>query len=226
VEGAIYAQDINEAREEGRIGKFLHQKELPVFTIWDLGAPENTRCIFLQMIQDEIRIIDAAMGGYDAETRIDGPREPSDWAQLLRGKPYTYAAHIMPHDANIKQYTGNTFQGSLQKLGITNIRVMEKRGDAENRRIDETRMIFNRFVFNSDNVGVDILIKHLSVYHRRFEHDGVSVKEKPHHDFSSHYADAFGAICEATGRGLTRDSGNVYQGRRKPVTMVKYSAYR
>lgn len=229
VDGAIYAQDISEAREEGRIGKFPHARDLPVMTIWDLGAPENTRCIFFQMIQEEIRIIDAVMGGYDESSRMDGPRSPSDWAGLLRekGMQYSYSTHIMPHDANIKQYTGTSFETDLRKFGIGNITRMQRRLDAENQRINETRMAFNRFVFNSENEAVDTLIKHLSVYHRRKEHDGVTVKEKPHHDFASHFADCFGSIIEATNKGLTSNNGNVYSQRsRHRPKMRAWTAYR
>jgi len=227
VEGAIYAEDISDAREDGRLGRFEYARELPVFTIWDLGAPENTRCIFFQLIQSEIRIIDAAMGGYDAETRIDGPREPADWASLLHDRSYSYGAHIFPHDANIKQYSGSSFETDLRKLGVGNLVRLARRRDAENQRINETRMAFNRFVFNTANTMVDTLIKHLSVYHRRKEHDGVTVKEKPHHDFSSHFADAFGSIYEATQKGLTKGGGGRYSDRKKNrPRLIKYSAYR
>ena len=228
VEGAIYAHLINEARSEGRVGKFPYDSRLPVYTVWDLGSPENTRCVFFQQVMGEIRIIDACMGGYDETLKLDGPRKPSDWAEMLRERRYGYGAHILPHDGNITQYGGSTFQQDLTRLGITNVRVMPRVKGAVWSRINQTHEAFERMVFNTEAPGVEVMIKHLSMYHTKTESDGITVKEVPHHDYSSHYADAFSAIQEAIDKGYTY-GGSGYKGdkaRKRKLRTKTYSAYR
>lgn len=227
IKGAIFAKDISEARADGRVGKFPYVREIPVYTIWDLGAPKNTRCICFQIIQGEIRIIDAIMGGYDEISRVDGPREPSDWSTELRKRGYKFAAHILPHDGNIKQYGGSSFKMDLEKQGLYNVRFMSKRGRDEWQRIRPTWQNFNRFVFNIGSPGVDVLMKHLESYHTKKEHDGITEKEVPHHDWSSHYADAFSAIIEAMEMGYTGDN-NLYAPQQRKLRKPKpytWSAY-
>lgn len=229
IEGAIYAEDINKARSTERVGKFPYERRYPVYTIWDLGGPRNTRCIFFQLIQGEIRIIDAIAGGHDTTTGVDGPREPQDWADALRGRGYSYAKHILPHDGNTLHYAGKTFKDELMGAGIANVEFMERqtRNDPW-ARINPTWGIFDRFTFNTVNFGVETLLNHLSCYHTKTESDGQTVKEIPHHDWSSHYAEAFSAIVEAEERNFcSRHAGsanNSGRPKRKPQ-IRKYNPY-
>lgn len=230
IEGAIYARAINKARSEGRIGKFPYEKRLPVYTSWDLGAPDNTRCVFFQQVMGEIRIIDAIHGGYDDVGRKEGPRQPEEWAQLIKSKPYGYDAHFLPHDGNIKQYTGKSFRNELIQAGLRGVQGITRRGNDPWQYIRPTLGVFERFVFNNESKEVSSLIKHLSMYHTRTENDGVTIQEKPHHDWSSHYADAFGMIIDIIDRGLTGGSGYSGEGgtkkRKRKPRKFRYSAYR
>tara|TARA_R110000824_G_scaffold15033_1_gene63566 strand:- start:9662 stop:11266 length:1605 start_codon:yes stop_codon:yes gene_type:complete len=227
VDGAIYADLINEARGDGRVGKFPYHNELPVYTIWDIGNAENTRCVFFQKQMDEYRVIDACMGGYDAESKIDGPREPHHWAKVLGNKGYNYAAHILPHDGAYIKDAGVSFKSHLQRAGLNNVVTLQRRNNAPNERIRETCPAFNRFYFNAENPNVKILLSHLERYHYRKEHDGITVKDKPHGDFASHYADAFGSIIEADRRGKV-DGGvsGIRKKRRKTRREYEYSAFK
>jgi hypothetical protein len=228
IEGAIYADDINRARAAGRVGSFPYIPRVPVFTIWDLGGPRNTRCIFFQLLHGTIRIIDAIAGGFDPETRIDGPRLPQDWADELQRRQFSYGANILPHDGETDQYGGLPFQKELALAGVLNTKCMQRRESNNDwARINPTWANFDRFEFNVDSPGVEILIKHLSCYHTRSESDGITVKERPHHDWSSHYAEAFSSIIEAEERGYcSRHMGSGNTGRRKrPAGMAKYNPY-
>ncbi len=188
------------------------------------------RVIFFQLLHVEIRIIDDLMGGFDLDSGLDGPVEPADWADAIRKRPYSYSAHILPHDGDIKQYTGRTFKDDLAKAGIANCKTLF-RGDAGRKnpwtRIQKTWGAFNRFIFNTDNEGVKVLMKHLSSYHTKTENDGITVQEKPNHDWSSHYADALGSIIDAIDGGYCAGFSGIGQKpkrTRKPV-MQKYSAF-
>lgn len=228
VEGAIYADDINKARNAGRVSKYPYIKRVPVFTIWDLGGPRNTRCIMFQISGGEIRIIDAIAGGYDEVANINGPRDPSDWVEALYSRPWSYAKHILPHDGAITQYAGKTFQAELQAAGLTNVVPMERRQKNDHwQRINPTWTNFERFVFNTESPGVEVLLNHLSCYHTEKESDGISVKEVPKHDWSSHYAEAFSSIIEAEDRGYVSRHASFGLGqmaKRKP-RIKKYNPY-
>jgi hypothetical protein len=227
IEGAIYATLINEARSDNRVGKFPHDPRLPVCTIWDLGSPENTRCVFFQQVMGEIRLIDAQMGGYSEDLKEDGPRKVSDWVKLIKAKPYGYASHILPHDGNITTSTGTTFRADLIKLGLTDVRVMQRIKNAIWNRINATQESFERMVFNTDSPGITVMLKHLSMYHTKTENDGLTIKQMPHGDFSSHYADAFGSITEAIDKGYTY-SGSGYSSankKKRKLKIKKFSAY-
>ena len=228
IDGAIYAEDINKARSEGRVGTFPYSPSLPVFTIWDLGGPRNTRCIFFQLLHGEIRIIDAAMGATEGATRLDGPREPGDWAQLLREKGYNYGAHLLPHDGSITEYGGLTYKEQLERAGLTGIRLMPRRRPNDHwQYINPTWSDFKRFIFNKANPNVEVLLNHLSCYHTKTLSDGLTINKIPNHDWSSHFAEPFSMITTMIEQGYcgsTVGSGMPSRARRKPQ-MAKYNAY-
>lgn len=228
IEGAIYAKDINEAREEGRVGKFPYIRGVPVWTIWDLGAPQNTRCIWFQELQGEIRFIKAMMGGITEEDTEDGPRSPDDWAEILLGTRMTYGGHLLPHDAKRKQYHGKSYIKMLNEAGMANCKAMQP---AESNdpwmRIRNTWQAFNRFVFNTDDPGIATMLNHLSRYHTKTESDGITFQKIPVHDWSSHYADAFSSVVEAIDSKLT--GGHIgpgqQKGKRAPLKNRSYNPY-
>lgn len=229
IEGAIYASKINRAREAGRLGQYRYDARYPVFTIWDLGAPQNTRCIMFQAIAAEIRIINAIAGGYDTNHKVMGPEDPSEWAKALNETGYNFNGHILPHDSKHKNSSGRTFYNDLADAGLKNLRIMAKRDDAAWQRINSTLGAFDRFVFNTENPNVGVLINHLSCYHTETLSDGVTIKDIPKGDWASHYSDAFGAIMEAEERGFLKGVPRPQTRHRRPasssVTMQRYSAY-
>ena len=203
IEGAIYAKRINRSRGAGKVGDFGWVRNYPVYTIWDLGAPENTRCIFFQLIQGQIRIIDAATGGFGPDAKLDGPSEPYEWIRLLKKeKDYNYGAHILPHDGSIRQYDNLTYEDHLAKGGLSDIKVMDRATRDPWKRINDTYGHWEQFCFNSKDPQVDNLVNHLSAYRTQKKADGQSVKNDPLKDWAAHYADAFSAITEAIDRGF------------------------
>ena len=230
IEGAIYANDINKARAQGRVGSFPYLPRNPLFTIWDLGAPQNTRCIVFQMLQGEIRIVDAIHGGTEASTQIEGPYKPFEWVDELDKRGFLRAKHILPHDGDVTQYTGTTFKQELMSAGLKDVTYMQRQAAKDPwARINPTWGNFERFTFNEKAVGVKILMNHLSCYHTKTESDGMTVKAVPHHDWASHFSEAFSAIIEAEERGfctrftIGQNSGKV--NKRSKVTYKAYSAY-
>ncbi len=58
VEGAVFGDELEKVRSEGRIGFQPYTESLPVYTFWDLGVGHPTSIIFVQFVKREIRIID------------------------------------------------------------------------------------------------------------------------------------------------------------------------
>jgi hypothetical protein len=57
IPGAIYRDQLEKARIEGRIGRVAHDPVLPVHTFWDLGVGDSTCIWFVQQVRDEVRVI-------------------------------------------------------------------------------------------------------------------------------------------------------------------------
>src|SRR5690606_11697529 len=84
VKGAIYASELAEMREQGRIGVVPDAPELPVHTGWDLGVGDATAIWFAQVSGGQIRLIDY----YEAS----GEGLPH-YAAVLARKGYVYGKH-------------------------------------------------------------------------------------------------------------------------------------
>ncbi len=84
-----------------------------VWTAWDLGIRDATAIWFAQVIGREIRIID-----YYEASGVD----LGHYARELSAKPYAYAGHIVPHDAQAKELgTGKSRLEVLAGLGLKGI---------------------------------------------------------------------------------------------------------
>lgn len=115
IEGSIWGSALAKAKGEGRVGDVPYQPGLEVDTFWDLGAPENSPCIYVQHDNEQRRFI-------DADTEIAGG-EVSDRVRLLAEKGYRYGTHYLPHDAGQRQKNGKTysaeFQAELKAQGVS-----------------------------------------------------------------------------------------------------------
>jgi phage terminase large subunit len=58
LEGAIYANELREVDQTGRICKVPYDRTKPVHTFWDLGYADQTSIWFAQVVGFEYRIID------------------------------------------------------------------------------------------------------------------------------------------------------------------------
>ena len=150
-----------------------------VWTAWDLGIRDATAIWFAQMVGREIRIIDH----YEASGADLG-----HYARELGAKPYAYAGHIVPHDAQAKELgTGKSRLEVLAGLGLKGITLapMHRIEDG----INAVRVVIPRCWFDARKCsrGLDAL----SLY--RAEHDDKHAVLRPHqvHDWTSHAADAF-----------------------------------
>jgi phage terminase large subunit len=179
VVGAYYGALMRQAEADGRIAGVPYDPVALVWTAWDLGIRDATAIWFAQIVGREIRIID-----YYEASGVD----LGHYARELMAKPYAYAGHIVPHDAQAKELgTGKSRLEVLAGLGLKGITLapMHRIEDG----INAVRVVIPRCWFDTRKCarGIDAL----RLY--RAEHDDKHAILRPHpvHDWTSHAADAF-----------------------------------
>jgi phage terminase large subunit len=184
VEGAIYAREVTQMIEDGRVRALPYDPRLKVHTIWDLGWNDQTSIIFAQRMLSEVRVIDYAEESF---LRYD------EWAKLLEKKPYLYGAHWLPHDGGHETQGGGglSAQKQLRPLLGKNPKII-KRPDSVEVPIRAARMMFPRVYM--DAVKCAPLLECLKRFRRAVPQStgepGLPVKDEYRHG-----ADAFGGLA-------------------------------
>lgn len=178
IRGAYYADWMDKADREGRIGKVEWVKGEEVHTAWDLGIGDSTAIWFFQLIGREIRVIDYLEGsGLGLE----------DYAAKLKDKPYKYGRHYLPHDANVSELgTGRRRIDLLYSMGINGWVIPRTSVDDG---IQAVRHMLPRCWFDLEKCerGIDALRS----YRRDWDEKLQNYRDRPLHDWSSHASDAF-----------------------------------
>jgi hypothetical protein len=176
--GAIYSKEYQKAREQGRFTRVPHDPMLQVSTFWDLGIGDSTAIWFAQHVRGEIRCIDY----YEANAL------PLDhYVQMVKARPYTYATHWLPHDAQAKQLTsGKSTMEIMQALGLP-ARITPKLSLEDG--INAARMIWPRCWFDEAKTARGL--ECLQNYRRELNEKLGEFRAQPVHDWASHGADAF-----------------------------------
>jgi phage terminase large subunit len=179
VVGAYYGALMRQAEADGRIAGVPYDPAALVWTAWDLGIRDATAIWFAQIVGREIRIID-----YYEASGVD----LGHYARELMARPYAYAGHIVPHDAQAKELgTGKSRLEVLAGLGLKGITLAPVHRVEDG--INAVRVVIPRCWFDARKCarGIDAL----RLY--RAQHDDKHAILRPHpvHDWSSHAADAF-----------------------------------
>ena len=206
VNGAYFAQGLNEAKESGRIGNVPADPLMALRAYWDIGGSgakaDATAIWVVQFVGREIRVLDY----YEA---VGQPL--AEHAQWLRDRGYSRAECVLPHDgANAEKVYAVTYSGALRAAGFS-VRVMPNVGaGAAKIRIEAVRRILPACWFNESTTEAGRAA--LGWYHeKRDEHRGVGLG--PEHDWSSHGADAFGLMAI--------DYDSAIPKKRKPIDVPK-----
>ncbi|MCJ8334625.1 MAG: PBSX family phage terminase large subunit [Epibacterium sp.] len=180
-EGAYFARLLAEAEDQGRIGDFPYDPEIPVDTAWDLGVDDYTAIWFFQRNGGKVRAIDYyEVSGEGAEWIVQ---------EAIDAKPYKYGQHWLPHDVRVREWGGGAKRriDVLRGLGVSPIRVGVGLGPVE--RINASRALMPLVSFNKAATALGI--KRLRNY-RRKHNRSLDTYTGPLHDENSHGADAFG----------------------------------
>jgi phage terminase large subunit len=185
--GAYYGDLFEAAEKTGRITKVPYDPAVPVETWWDLGIGDSTAIWFVQFVGREIHVIDYHEGGGVGL---------EEYARLIVNKPYAYSRHVAPHDIVARELgTGKTRLEMMALLGISMIVAPKLPVDDG---IQATRQLLARMYFDNDHCSAGI--KAASQYRRAWNDKTRMFLDHPHHDWTSHAADALRTGAVADGR--------------------------
>lgn len=184
LDGAIYARELREALEEGRITEVKYDPTKPVSLYIDLGWADNTSIWFVQHIAQEVRLIDYLE---------DAQRPFSHYLQQLQRRKYVYNTMWLPHDAQAKSLgTGRSIEEMARSAGWR-VRIVPRLSVADG--INATRTLFPTMYFDRQACADGIQ----SLRHYRYEVDPMTAQlgRNPLHDQASHGADALRYVAVA-----------------------------
>jgi phage terminase large subunit len=179
LDGAIYAKEIRQATEGGRITRVPYDATKPVHTFWDLGWSDNTSVWMAQAVGFEYRIIDFIQ---------DSQKALPHYLGLLQATGYVFGTDYLPHDAQAKSLAGagRTIEQLMRASG-RKVQIIPRMSVADG--INAARTVFPNCWF--DEVKCADGLQALRRY--RYEVDEVTgqFSRTPLHDAASHASDAF-----------------------------------
>lgn len=175
-DGAIYANEIREAQENGRVTNVPYDPTLKVHVVMDLGWNDSMTIILVQRGVSEARII-----GYIE----DDHRTLDSYSSQLKSLPYNFGQMYLPHDGQSKDFKHGTSAEEIMRRNGWDVRIVPKSDIEHGIRI--ARMNFHRVYFDKS---VTRLLECLKNY-RRTINSATNEPGAPLHDEYSHGADAF-----------------------------------
>ncbi|MGZ3330249.1 MAG: hypothetical protein ACXU85_24125 [Xanthobacteraceae bacterium] len=179
VVGAYYGKLMARAEAERRVAGVPYDPSALVWTSWDLGIRDATAIWFAQVIGREIRIID-----YYEASGVD----LGHYVREINARPYAYAGHIVPHDAQAKELgTGKSRLEVMESLGLRPITLAPLHRVEDG--INAVRMFIPKCWFDAKKCarGIDAL----KLYRAEYDDKLQALRPQPVHDWTSHAADSF-----------------------------------
>lgn len=176
VDGAIYANEIRDAQENGRICNVPYDPELKVHVVMDLGWNDSMSIILLQKGVSDLRII---------KYIEDDHRTLDSYSAELKNLPYNWGQMYLPHDGQTKDFKYGTSAEDIMRRHGWDVRIVP-RLDIES-GIKVARLNFHRCYFDKSAERLIECLKH----YRRAISATTNEPGAPLHDEYSHGADAF-----------------------------------
>jgi len=179
--GAIFGKELYQLEQEGRMKAGIYDPELKVHPVLDLGFSDDTAIWWFQ-VGKELRLIDC----YSASGM-----PIAHYNEVLKAKPYKYGDWLwLPHDARAKSLqTGRSIEQQFTGLGWKT-RITPELGLIDG--VQAARLTLSDcWIDEQCRDGVETLKQ----YQREYDEDKKCFRDKPRHDWTSHYADAFRYAC-------------------------------
>ena len=178
--GAIWGKELWQLEQDGRV-KSVYDPALKVHAVLDLGFSDDTAIWWFQ-VGKELRLIDCYASSGMAI---------SHYHEVLKSKPYTYGEWLyLPHDARARSLqTGRSIEEQFRSLNWKT-RIVPELGLMDG--IQAARLTLEDCFFDEKcREGIETLKQ----YQREYDEDKRCFRDKPRHDWTSHYADSFRYAC-------------------------------
>lgn len=172
IEGSYYGEVMNDIQMNGQITGVPYDPHALVMTWWDLGIDDETVIWFVQQCGRELHVID-----YYANTGKD----LAHYAGVIRGKPYAYGCHVLPHDVKQRELGTGVARKEVLETMLPNIFVCPLHSVEDG--ISAARATIRRTYFDKTRAEPGVLA--LRNYHKK------ETTGKPDHNWASHAADGF-----------------------------------
>lgn len=179
IEGAIYADEVAQAVEQGRITNVPYDPRLKVHVIFDLGWNDAMTMTLAQRQVSELRVIEY----------IEVNQRTLDWcSNELKGRGYNWGSLWLPHDGEHGDYkTGMSAKQMMERLGW-DVQIVPNYPGALEDGIRKARMALPRTYFDREKAAR--LVECLRRY-RRNRPASTGEPGRPVHDEFSHGADGY-----------------------------------
>jgi phage terminase large subunit len=196
VDGAYFAAQLKQARDEGRIGQVAADPIIRKRAVWDIGVSDSTAIWVEQWVGREIRVLDY----------IEGQGQPlAYYVSALRERGHGDALCVLPHDgAQRDNFTAVRYEDHVSAAGFETQVIPNQGKGAAMQRIEATRRLFPSMWFNEETTRDGL--KALAGYHERRD-DSRNIGLGPEHDWASHAADAKGLAAIAYEKPATGNRG-------------------
>lgn len=188
IEGAVYKDQVRQAREDKRITAIPIEPTLDIYTAWDLGISDSMSIWFYQVSGKEIRLI------HYYENHNKGMEHYIQYMREFSAKTGAPLAefHLAPHDIEVRELsTGRSRKDAALDMGIKFRTVKRPKTKSEGHQA--VRRIFPRLWIDDQRAehGMTCLVSY------QYEYDDKlgAYKDKPLHDWASHGADALQTLA-------------------------------
>ena len=184
VEGAIFAQALQKAMDEGRIGDFPYDARYPVSVFADIGWADNTSLWFLQFVNHQARVIDCYQSQF---------QKTPHYIQVMNDRRYIYNKICLPHDAENEHANADRTWMQIFRQSFPNSTVYSGKRQAIELRLEATKNMFDTMCFHkSGTIDGRSALAH---YHYATDPNTGKSTREPFHGPESNYSDAFGYMC-------------------------------
>lgn len=180
LKGAIYAHEVNQLFLEDRVKSDLYDPNLETHCAFDLGFTDSTVIVWWQVEpRTQIKKI--------VKVECRSGTDIFEYIEMIHSFPGEVGDVWLPHDARAKNLqTGKSIVEQFLSNGIKpRIVPSHKIRDG----VSAVRKVFPTVEIDPDTT--DELIEALKSYRREWNEDLMMFSDKPVHDWSSHYCDAF-----------------------------------
>jgi len=191
IPGAYFGELMKSAEVQGRVGSFPHVIGQPVGTAWDIGVGDSTVIWFYQLIGHKVRIINV----------LEGSGVGLEWyAKKLLAMDYVYSDTIWPHDGAVQEWGSGQSRVQVAAGYGLKPRVLER--DSVDDGIQAVRMMLPACEFNTTpdtfpgetpddaKARMTRAMDAIRQYRREYDDKLQRFRDKPLHDWTSHFADA------------------------------------